>query len=395
MMMAKKLLLTRLAQLKLGRLRVHEGTQQMDFGATQEMSADVEIHHPDFYRAMVWGGSLGAAESYVLGHWDTPDLTELLRLMLRNERQNIKLDNFFSHATKWVHWLQHQLKKNNLQGSRRNIAKHYDLSNDFFKLFLDDAMMYSSAVFPNDASTLKEASQYKLDMICQKLRLSAGDKILEIGTGWGGFAMHAATHYGCHVVTTTISKQQHQWAQSRIEALGLSDKITLLQQDYRHLTGIYDKIVSIEMIEAVGHQYYRQFFSKCASLLTPEGSLFLQAITLQDQMYERAKHDVDFIKKYIFPGSCIPSVTALQQAMTKSSDLRLYQAEDIGLHYVRTLACWRENFVAQKQAILKLGFDEAFIRMWLFYFSYCEAGFAEGYLGNMHLHYVKPLAIRC
>jgi cyclopropane-fatty-acyl-phospholipid synthase len=288
----------------------------------------------------------------------------------------------------------HKFRLNHIKGSRRNIAQHYDLNNDFFSLFLDKNMMYSSAIFPDENSDLETGSNHKLDIICQKLKLQSTDTVLEIGTGWGGFALYAAENYGCKVVTTTISQQQYDLAKQRIVDKKLEHQITLLNKDYRHLTGTYDKIVSIEMIEAVGHQYYNTFFANCSALLKPRGQMLIQAITIQDQAFERAKNEVDFIKQSIFPGSCIPSVTALLAAMTRSSDLRLFHLEDIGLHYAKTLKLWRQRFSQNQEQVINLGFNNNFINLWNFYLCYCEAGFAEGYLGDMHLHFVKPGTIR-
>ena len=394
---AQKILFRRLSKLKIGLLTIQDGQESWVFGdqrAPSELSSVIRVTSPNFYWGSIIGGSIGAADAFIQKGWETDDLTALLRLFLRNEvAQHYEEKSRFEMA-KWWRWMIHQFKRNNIQGSRRNVAQHYDLSNEFFSLFLDENMMYSSAIFPTDNADLETAARHKLDVICQKLDLKPSDTVLEIGTGWGGFALHAAEHYGCKVVTTTISQQQYDLAKQRISEKNLNDQITLLKQDYRHLTGIYDKIVSIEMIEAVGHQYYSTFFSRCATLLKPNGQMLIQAITIQDQAFERAKHEVDFIKRSIFPGSCIPSVTSLLSAMTKSSDLRLFHLEDIGLHYAKTLQLWRERFFQAQEQVLALGFDNTFMRLWDFYFSYCEAGFAEGYLGDMHLHFVKPLAIQ-
>ena len=394
---AKKLLFMRLSNLRIGLLTIQEGQQSWTFGDQQaptELNAVIRVTCPTFYWASIIGGSLGAADAFVQKKWETDNLTTLLRLFLRNEiSHHYDEKNRFKLAKLW-RWIVHQFKRNNMTGSRRNIAQHYDLSNEFFSLFLDKNMMYSSAIFPTENTDLETASRHKLDVICQKLDLKPSDTVLEIGTGWGGFALHAAEHYGCKVVTTTISQQQYDLAKRRIAEKNLTDHITLLKQDYRHLTGSYDKIVCIEMIEAVGHQYYSTFFSSCAALLKPNGQMLMQAITIQDQAFERAKHEVDFIKRSIFPGSCIPSVTSLLTAMTKACDLRLFHLEDIGLHYAKTLQLWRERFFQAQEQVLALGFDSAFMRLWDFYFSYCEAGFAEGYLGDMHLHFVKPQAIQ-
>jgi len=250
--------------------------------------------------------------------------------------------------------------------------------------------MYSSTMFNRHTSTLKEASELKLKTICEKLALQASDHVIEIGTGWGGFAIYAATHYGCKVTTTTISQQQYALAKSRVEAVGLQDKITLLLDDYRHLSGQFDKLVSIEMIEAVGHRFYDTYFAKISALLKPDGLALIQAITIQDQRYESAKNSVDFIQRYIFPGSCIPSNTAMLSSITRNTDLRLFDLEDIGPHYATTLRRWRENFFDNIEAVRKLGYSEEFIRMWEFYLCYCEGGFAERALGDVHLLLAKP-----
>jgi cyclopropane-fatty-acyl-phospholipid synthase len=394
---ARNFIFSRLSKLDDGVLNLYEGERVWTFGKADERSglqATLKIHKPGVYQAIMRGGSLAAAELYVNNSWSCDDLTQLLRLFVRNQRSMHGFEKGFVKFTSLLRWLSYQWRRNNLRGSRRNIAEHYDLSNDFFALFLDKNLMYSSAIFKDPSQSLEEAATHKLDVICRKLRLKPGDKVIEIGSGWGGFALHAAQHYGCDIVTTTISKQQYELTKERIAEKNLGHRICLLQEDYRNLTGAFDKLVSIEMIEAVGHQYYNQFFAQCGKLLKQDGEMLIQAITIQDQAFERAKHEIDFIKRYIFPGSCIPSVTALLQALTKSSDLKLHHLEDIGLHYALTLNIWRERFAEKTEQIKMLGFDDRFIRLWQFYFCYCEAGFAEGYLGDVHLHAVKPQAIR-
>lgn len=394
--LSQKLFFKQLQNLQYGRLDIQEGTQKWSFGnqkGAKFNTITVRILNPDFYRGMIVGGSLSAAEMFILGYWETDDLTMLLRLMLRNQLLMTHFERGIVKVMGLWRLMCHQFRRNHIAGSRRNIAQHYDLSNKFFALFLDENMMYSSAIFPEETTDLETAATHKLDVICQKLGLKDSDHVIEIGSGWGGFALHAAKHYGCNIVTTTISKQQHDLAAQRIKAHQLSHKITLLQQDYRQLSGKYDKLVSIEMIEAVGHQYYQQFFKHCDRLLKPNGQMLIQAITIQDQAFHKAKKEVDFIKKYIFPGSCIPSVTALNNAMTRASHMKLFQLDDIGFDYAKTLKLWRERFHQQQPAIKALGFDDQFIRMWHYYFSYCEAGFAEGYLSDVHLHCVKPAAL--
>ncbi len=392
--LARKIVHKVLKNLKGGQVTLEEAGTRETLGERGTILIHIHIHNPNFYLNVVKHGSIGAAESFMQGHWTTDNLTLLLRLFIRNQDISQQIEGRLASISGVFRWFYHQLNRNSFKGSRRNIQKHYDLSNEFFELFLDKNMMYSSAIFSGESTSLDEAAQYKLDIICQKLALNSGDNVIEIGTGWGGFALHAAVNYGCNVVTTTISKQQYEWAKKRIEEKKLTSKIKLIQKDYRQLEGMYDKLVSIEMIEAVGHQYYPVFFETCGRLLKPEGKMLIQAITIQDQAFERAKHEIDFIKRYIFPGSCIPSTTALLNAMTKSSDMKLFHLEDIGFDYAKTLFLWKKRFLQQKEKIYKLGFDEYFVRMWEYYFSYCEAGFAEGYLGDVHLHCVKPSARR-
>ena len=355
-----------------------------------DLTAAVHVHDTSFWAEVAFGGSVGAGESYMAGHWSADDLTAALRILAANREVMDGVDTGLAALSGPLRKALHWAARNTRSGSRRNIAAHYDLGNEFFALFLDPTMMYSSAVFEHPAMTLEEASVAKLERICRRLELTPGERVLEIGTGWGGFALHAASRYGCHVTTTTISEEQYALAGERIRAAGLEHRITLLKQDYRDLQGRYDKLVSIEMIEAVGHQYFGTFFAKCAALLEPNGRMLLQAITIADQRYEAARKSVDFIKRYIFPGCCIPSVTALANAATRSSDLRLVNLDDIGPHYATTLRMWRQNLLRNVDSVRALGYSEEFVRMWEFYLAYCEAGFAERALGDVHALFVKP-----
>lgn len=351
------------------------------------LSARVNIHSARVYRNMVLGGTLGAAESFIDGAWTTDDLTTLIRLILRNQQVLMGLESGMARLGAWAARAWQKMRPNTLSGSRRNIAAHYDLGNDFFERMLDPTLMYSSAVFPSAAATLEEASRHKLDLISGKLRLKPEDHLLEIGTGWGGLALEAASR-GAHVTTTTISGEQHQRAVERVRAAGLEDRVEVLRQDYRDLRGQYDKLVSIEMIEAIGPGQYETFFERCDDLLAPGGRLVLQAITIADQAYDTHRWEVDFIKRYIFPGSCVPSVTALIQAATRASDLRLQNLEDYGSHYARTLAAWRENLLPHRSWVVGR-YGERFWRMWMFYLAYCEAGFLEGYLSVVQMVMTK------
>jgi len=288
----------------------------------------------------------------------------------------------------------HVLNRNTRRGSRKNIAAHYDLGNDFYQLWLDQKMMYSCAYFESPETSLEDASVAKLDRICRKLELAVGDSVVEIGTGWGGFAIHAAKHYGCHVTTTTISEQQYNYAKQAITDAGLEDRITLLFKDYRDLEGSYDKLVSIEMIEAVGHEYHGTYFKKCCELLKPDGQMLLQAITIADQRYAKYKTGVDFIKRYIFPGGCLTSVTDMTRTLTNITDMRVIHLEDIGPHYATTLRHWHDRFFARIEDVRRIGYSDAFIRMWEFYLVYCESAFNERAIGDVQMLIMRPGARR-
>lgn len=354
------------------------------------LNVTLMIHDSAVYRQLLLGGSIALADSYINGEWDTDDLTGLIRLAARNLAVLNKLESRFAGVSKAFEKAKHQLRKNDKSGSKSNILAHYDLGNDMYQRFLDDTMMYSSAVYKNTEATLAEAQQHKLALICQRLQLSADDHVIEIGTGWGGFAIYAATHYGCQITTTTISDAQYEEAQSRVKAAGLSDKITLLKQDYRELTGQYDKLVSIEMIEAVGHEYLPTFFAKCNSLLKPTGLMVLQAITFNDQNYQDYINSVDFIQTHIFPGGCLLSNQELNNQFTEQTDMVIKQLHDYGFDYAHTLRDWRAAFMGQREEIVALGYDETFIRLWDFYFCYCEGGFLERTIGVVQLTAVKP-----
>jgi cyclopropane-fatty-acyl-phospholipid synthase len=387
---ARKQVLTRLSLLQIGQLTIVENGQQTVFGNDSKLAATVTVNDAHFYGEIAFGGSIGAGEAYMLGYWQADNLTNVIRIMAANQTVMDALEGGFQWASKPFLKALHWLNRNTADGSRKNIAAHYDLGNDFFKLWLDPSMMYSSAIFSPKNISLEAASYKKLQVICDKLDLKPTDHVVEIGTGWGGFAIYAASEYGCKVTTTTISKQQYDEAVLRVNAANLQDKITLLLNDYRDLTGQFDKLVSIEMIEAVGHQFYDVYFKKCASLLKPNGMALIQAITITDKRFESAKNSVDFIQRYIFPGSNIPSITAMLNSITKVSDLKLYDLEDIGPHYATTLAAWRDNFFQHIQQVRQLGYSEEFIKMWEFYLCYCEGGFAERALSDCHLLLVKP-----
>lgn len=388
---ARNLLLKSLGEIREGQLILVDQEERLEFGAREsDLTATLVVNHPDFYRRIAFGGSIAAGESYMDGLWSCHDLTTLIRIMVRNQGAQQQMEGGLARLTAPLQRLLHFLNDNTRRGSRKNISAHYDLGNDFYQLFLDPTMAYSCGIFESSHSTLQEASLAKFDRICQKLALTPEMKILEIGTGWGGFALYAAEHYGCHVTTTTISQQQHDLAAARITAAGLGERITLLQQDYRDLRGRFDRLVSIEMIEAVGHRHLPNFFSICAERLKADGAALIQAITMPDHLYERYLGSPDFINRCIFPGSCCPSLQAITAAVARKTDLRLVHLEDLSSHYVRTLQEWRNNFLANLAGVKALGFDERFMRMWEYYLCYCEGGFAERFTGDLQLLFCKP-----
>lgn len=371
---------------------VEAGREQCFAGRTNmlDLRPTLTVHDPRFYTRLLFGGSIGAGEAYMLGWWSCDDVATLVRILCRNGQLYSGLDRGWSRLAAPLHKAFYWLRANTRRGSRENIAAHYDLGNDFFQLFLDRTMAYSAAVFPTQDTPLAEASEAKFARICQKLDLQPGDHLLEIGTGWGGFAVYAAQHYGCRVTTTTISAEQHCEAQRRVAEAGLGDRIELLLKDYRDLRGQYDKLVSIEMIEAVGWEFLPGYFQQCAALLKPEGRMVLQGITAADQGYDRAKNEPDFINRYIFPGGCLPSVASMAAAIAAKTDLRLVHFEDIAPHYALTLLRWREAFRERVNEVRGLGFDEVFTRMWDFYLSLCAGAFAERHIGSVQLVFAKP-----
>jgi len=394
---AKRALISRLRQIRHGEVILRDGTTQYAFGRITSQcpwSVLVTVNHPQFYPEVAFGGSIGAGEAYMVGYWQVSDLPGLVRIFLRNREVLDGMDGGFAWLTLPIQKCLHHLNRNTKEGSRRNISAHYDVGNDFFSTFLDETLMYSNAMFIKPDMSLHDAQLAPLKHVCEKFDLKPTDHLLEIGTGWGGFAMYAASHYGCHITTTTISQAQYDLACARIASRGLRDRITVLLSDYRDLTGEYDKLVPLEMIEAVGYQFYDTYFHRCSQLLKPEGMMLLQAITIADQQYERAKRAVDFIQRYIFPGGCILSVTAMTESITPATDMQLFHLEDIGSHYVTTLQAWRENLYKNRQQIHSLGYTDEFFRMWDFYFCYCEGGFAERAVSDIQMLLTKPQARR-
>ena len=386
----------RLERLEAGKLTIVDPSGGFEAGQACEDSpaAIINVHHRRFYRDVVLGGSLGAAESYIRADWDSPDLTAVMRVLAQNADVLAGVDRGTAHLARTLLSAASWLRRNTRAGSKRNIAAHYDLSNDFFALMLDRTMTYSSGVFAAREASLEEASIEKYDRICRKLQLAPDDHVLEIGTGWGGFAEHAAKNYGCRITTTTISDEQHAFAERRFLDAGLSHRIRLLKEDYRDVSGQYDKLVSIEMIEAVGERFLQGYFTKCSDLLKPNGMMCLQSITIPDHRYDRYRKSIDFIQRYIFPGGFLPSMRAISECLGRATDFRLFHLEDFGPHYAETLAHWRANFWREIDSVKALGFDERFIRTWHYYLCYCEAGFRERQVGVSQLTLTKPACRR-
>ncbi len=383
-----------------GRIVLEDGGRRESFGSPTDrcpLTATIKVHDPAFYADVVLGGSVGAGEAYMDGLWSSDDLTSVVRIIACNQELNQGMEKGTARLTaplrKFLHWS----RSNTRLGSRRNIARHYDLGNELFETFLDPAMMYSCAIFPCESSPLEEASRHKIDLVCRKLELCPEDELLEIGTGWGGLAIHAARNFGCRVTTTTISGEQRKMAMERIRQAGLANRITVLLEDYRdlpkRLNRRFRKVVSIEMIEAVGERYLDHYFRTCSELLEPDGVMLLQAIVIADRLYESYRRSVDFIQRYIFPGGFLPSVSAMRDSLGRVTDMKVADLQEIGPHYATTLRHWRRNFFDRLDRIRRLGYDDRFIRMWEFYLCYCEGGFLERTVDNAQLLLAKPLRI--
>jgi len=390
--LARRLVLRQLEPLEHGELWLVDGDDAQRFGSPGSGGPAVRltVADPRFYSELAFGGSIGAGEAYMHGYWCCDDLVALVRLLLQNRAVLDGMDGGAARFTAPLRKLFHWVNRNTREGARRNSAAHYDLGNDFFALWLDETMMYSAAIFERPEMSLHEAQLARLDHVCRRLRLQPGDHVLEIGTGWGGFALHATRNYGCHVTTTTISSEQFELAHQRVADAGLHDRVTLLLDDFRDLEGQYDKLVSIERIEAIGHDLLPTYFRKCSELLKPDGDMLLQAITMEDQRYEAYRNSVDFIQRYIFPGGHLPSGAVLTETAARHTDLRLLGLEDIGLHYATTLARWRENFFARLDEIRAMGYPEPFVRMWEFYLCYCEGAFRERAISDVQMVFTKP-----
>lgn len=382
--LSKKIILNLLKRIQKGTIHLKDGDENYVFGEVNGQKATINIIHPRAYKKILLEGSVGAGKSYIDGDWNTDDLQKLIELFIKNDALFNNIESPFARFLSLMRKISYKLNRNTIRRAKDNILAHYDLGNDFFQLILDPSMMYSCALYEPSGISLDEAAKKKIQRICEKLELKAGDHVLEIGSGWGGFAVYAAQKYGCKITTTTISDKQYAFVKEKIKQLELEKQIELLNLDYRKLSGQYDKVVSIEMIEAVGHKYFDAFFHQCNQLVKPEGLFFLQAIVINDQAYEAAKNEVDFIKKYIFPGGCLPSVFSISKSIATQTKMQLISFEDIGKHYVATLNDWHNKLLANNPALLAQGFNANFIRMWQFYFCYSAAGFESNYISDIH-----------
>ncbi|MDO6427891.1 cyclopropane-fatty-acyl-phospholipid synthase family protein [Thalassotalea sp. 1_MG-2023] len=385
----RELVFSVLDNIQFGCIDIVQGAATFSFPANRinsdSITGTIVIHDTSTYRDFVRGGSIGAAEAFIDGKWTSPNLTHVIQIFARAQQLTDELEKNASWLGKLKNVIFHRFNRNSQQGSKRNILAHYDLGNELYTRFLDPEMVYSAAIYPSEEASLAQAQKHKLDIICQRLSLHENDHLLEIGTGWGGLAVHAAMHYGCKVTTTTISDAQYAYVSDKIKALGLEDRITLLKEDYRALTGEYDKLVSIEMIEAVGYDYLPSFFQQCHDRLKPGGKLLIQSITIADQRFDYYRKNVDFIQRYIFPGGFLPSISELTNQLTKHTSLVMEELHDIGLHYAKTLADWRKAFLNAWPELSTLGYDEEFKRLWLYYFAYCEGAFLERSTSTVHL----------
>ncbi|BBO34620.1 SAM-dependent methyltransferase [Lacipirellula parvula] len=388
---ARRLAFDRFACIDDGQLTLRLGDTETLFGRATDLRGEATVHDEAIFRRAALGGNLALAEGYVDGDWDCDDLTSVLRIFARNAASLSATESgVVGKLVNLVRRFQARREDNSLSGSKRNIAAHYDLGNEFFRLWLDKTMAYSCGVFPAVSSSLEEASVEKFDRVCRKLNLQPDDRVVEIGSGWGGFAIHAASNYGCHVTTTTISPAQFDYATNAVAAQGLQGRVELLQQDYRDVAGQFDKLVSIEMIEAVGHQRLDEYFRRCSQLLRSDGSMLIQAIVMPEQGYDLYLNSIDFIQRHIFPGGCLPSLGSILASVGRATDLRVVHVEDFAPHYAETLRRWRQTFRDRLDEVRDIGCTERFIRLWDFYLSVCEAGFEERTIGVLQVQLDKP-----
>ena len=391
--LARRIVLRQLEQIEKGSVHLTDASDECLFGngCGSGLSAHIRVQDPRFYSEIAFGGSIGGGEAFMHAFWTCDDLVALVRILLRNREVLDGMETGAARFTQPLQKLFHWVNRTSHEGARRNISAHYDLGNEFFALWLDETMMYSSAIFENKETSLHQAQLDRMKHVCDRLQLTADDHLVEIGTGWGGLAIYAAEHYGCRVTTTTISKEQFEKAKERVAAAGLQDRITLLFEDFRNLEGEFDKLVSIEMIEAIDHDLFDIYFAKCSELLKPDGLMLIQAITIADQRYEEYRKSIDFIQRYIFPGSGLPSSAVMTDSVARNTDMRLLGLEDIGLHYATTLDRWRNNFFARLEEVRTQGFSDTFIRMWEYYLCYCEGAFLERAISDVQILFAKPV----
>jgi cyclopropane-fatty-acyl-phospholipid synthase len=390
---AMSILLKKLDNIEIGLLQLYVNDMLYEFGdanAKSEIHAVIRVQDIRAFRAIVTGGEPAAGKTYIDGWWTSDDLIEVLRIFTVNRNALFGFKHGVASFAKTINRVSNNILRNTLKGSKRNIKAHYDIGNDLYELFLDEKMMYSSAYFRNEEEDLATASEYKLKLICEKLDLQASDQVIEIGTGWGGFAIYAAQHYGCHVTTTTISDEQFEHASRKVHELNLTNRINVIKQDYRALSGSYDKLVSIEMIESVGHQYINHYFKICSSLLNSSGAMLIQSITMSDYLFKNYLNSTDFIRKYVFPGGCLTSVTSMMSSVSNQTDLTLYHSESFASSYAKTLKLWHHNFYKNRDKVIELGYSTTFIRLWEYYMKYCQAGFENRVIDVYHLVLKKP-----
>lgn len=385
----KSLIVHHLEKVEGNRIILEDSSGQIVFGQNGNLNCKIQVFDQSVYKSMILGGTMAIAETYMEGKWTCDNLYSLFRVFSKRRDLVELLDGPWTKATRMLLRLSERRFKNTKKGSKENIAKHYDLGNDFFQLFLDPTMTYSSALFENETMDLATASTAKLDRICKVLNIQPGDNVVEIGGGWGSFAIHAASNYKCNIVFLTLSVEQKKFAEERIKKYGLEKQIKILLEDYRNMKGRFQHLVSIEMIEAVGPQFYGEYFKKCNELLENGGKAMIQAITIPDQSYEAHLSNVDFIQKYVFPGSKIPCVSILLKEARNNSSLVLNDLKDMSIDYAKTMCLWRENFIKNLSRAQELGYSTSFLRMWDYYLNYCAAGFNERYLGVSQLMFRK------
>ncbi|MEM8843857.1 MAG: cyclopropane-fatty-acyl-phospholipid synthase family protein [Pseudomonadota bacterium] len=391
--LSMSIIFSKLKEIEHGLIKVHIDNKTYEFGNKADennLLAEIKINNIHMFKAILLGGEPEAGKTYVDQWWETDNLLNVLRIFIVNRDVLFSFEYGLGSVAKYIERFYNYLARNTKIGSKKNIKAHYDIGNDLYKLFLDENLMYSSAYFTHEDQSLEEASEYKLKLICETLQLNSEDHIIEIGSGWGGFAIYAAQNYGCHITTTTISEEQYRLADNRIRKLNLEDKITLLKKDYRTLTGKYDKLVSIEMIEAVGHKYLDTYFKVCSNLLKSNGAMLIQAITISDRIYDSYISSQDFIRKYVFPGGSLPSISSIMKSTSKHTDLDLYSTKSFAESYAKTLEIWFQRFISQRNQVIELGYPQSFLRLWEYYLKYCQAGFENRVIDVHQIAFKKP-----